>query len=321
MSMLLLLCYLILCHDTFGFEIPSDIAVRIDNDEIIFASDNPKDGFYPNIGNGFIGRNVGCYKHTSTSTINNVDTQIGQTPCGSLYMSGIYNGYLNPSIHANSGEPHRARIPGIHSYYIQSNTKNDNYNIKWIGTYIDLINGTVNNRSQIYHPTKCNNNGQPIEVEIISYTHRHLRSLMILNISIVNTYNLSSNLSCIIPLLHCNSNYTNDIKWNESITNNNGYNIILRNMQTLVNVTMNTTTFGIGVAYQPINNNINNLKMKTNPNHPPPINNNNLNKSKMKSQPINNINKLKTKPRSNNSSPQIQPINQNNINNINKLTN
>ena len=174
----------------------------IENNEILFSSTNPKDGYYPNIGNGFVAKNVGCYKNTSTSRMNNFNDQIGATPCGSLYITGIFNGNLSSYIH-------RARIPGVFSYYIETHPTDKDYNITWIGAALDMKNGIVYNQSQIYHPTKCKN---AITIQTSEYTHRKYTYLLVYNISVISASNNMSSIQCEIPLSTCNSNETTDFK-------------------------------------------------------------------------------------------------------------
>eukprot|EP01084_Bolivina_argentea_P292357 502591_1 len=219
-----------------------------DSDGVIYSSKNPKDGYYPNIGNGFIASNVGCYKDLDILT----NPIISATPCGNIFMSGVYNGNLsnyNPLTKHYRNTTNRARIPGIYSYYIDTlNSLKSGYNITWLGATIDLQNGTVNNRSIIQHPTKCATGAQ---VQITSYMHRSIRSLMVFNISLIDF----DGKECEIILNHCNLNDTNDFNWKQWTIQNNSKHIILRQMTIKIAENINSTLTNVGMAYQsvPIN--------------------------------------------------------------------
>eukprot|EP01084_Bolivina_argentea_P303825 524653_1 len=166
-------------------------------------------------------------------------------------MAGIYNGNL--SDYKGNGNykntSHRAQIPGINSFYIK--TFASEYNITWLGAAIDLVNSVVYNRSTIYHPTKC---PKPIDIQITQYTHKYFRSLLIFNISVINT-SINEDIYCEIPLAHCNLNSTLDFKWSEqksSIIPNTK----TRSLQTLVKENINSTLINVGIAYQMISDTI-----------------------------------------------------------------
>lgn len=242
-----LILMLLICVTSNGSPIPNEWKQGIETNEMIFSSTNPKDGYYPNIGNGFIAKNVGCYKNTSQSQMNNYNDQIGATPCGSLFMAGVFNGNLSSYVH-------RARIPGIYSYYIETHPNDEQYNITWIGASLDMKNGIVYNQSTIYHPTKCKN---AITIQTSEYTHRKYTYLLVYNISVVNVVDplgIDAIFSCEIPLSTCNSNYTIDFNWNEYQQYNKQINqtITLRKMQTLIPTFANATLPYVSIAYQPV---------------------------------------------------------------------
>ena len=100
---------------TWAFANPffAQLETSIANNEIFYAKSHAQDGYHPNMGNGFISGNVGCYRN---STFPNFDlsTQLGHSPCGVFYNSGVFNGnlsHLNNGVYANAS--HRAAIPGI----------------------------------------------------------------------------------------------------------------------------------------------------------------------------------------------------------------
>ena len=216
-------------------------------DGIIFSSTNPSDGYYPNIGNGFIAAIVGCYKNISHDDMTDENSQIGSVPCGNIFMQAVYNGNLsnfNAKNHVYLTTSIRARIPGIHSIYIDADTDNQ-YNLTWLGSNVDIPSGTVNNRSMISHPTKCVNGA---EIQITHYMHRYFRSLMVVNISLI-----SDNSDCQIMLNNCNLKNTKDFNWNESQISGD---ITLRQMTTKIKENPNSTLASVGMAYQNIPNNI-----------------------------------------------------------------
>eukprot|EP01083_Nonionella_stella_P026084 71818_1 len=217
----------------------------IESNEIVYSASNPRDGYYPNIGNGFIAKNVGCYKNTSTQQMNDYNNQIGATPCGSLYMNGVFNGNVSSYVH-------RARIPGIFAYYINTHPSDNRYNITWIGAALDMKNGIVYNQSIVYHPTIC---PIPTVIQIAQYTHRKYTYLLVHNISVISTSTTATNAwSCAVPLAHCNANETIDFKWNERQTFDKQLNetIVIRNMQTLTPTFINATLPFVSVVYEPI---------------------------------------------------------------------
>ena len=139
--------------------------------------------------------------------MNDRNSQIGQTPCGNIFMSAVYNGnlsdYNNKTGHWDYTS-HRARIPGIYSYYIDY-TQYETTN--WLGANINIQSGTVNNRSYIYDSLIC---AKGAEIEITHYMHRYFKSLMILNISLINGTD-----ECLIKLNNCNLNDTEDFNWKQ----------------------------------------------------------------------------------------------------------
>ena len=214
-------CYLLsfFCLHFTPSQPPDAWIERILNNEIIYASTNAPNGYYPNIGNGFIGCNVGCYPNVTDSEMHDINSQLGRTPHGSLYMAGVYNGNL--SGYKGNGNykytSHRAQIPGINSFYIK--TFQTGYNISWLGAAIDLSNGTVYNQSRIYHPILC---PKPVDVQITQYTHRYLRSLLVFNISLMGI-NQNEDIYCAVPLANCNLHPTLDFKWSDKIIQNPKY--------------------------------------------------------------------------------------------------
>lgn len=217
---------------------------------IIFSSNAPKDGYYPNIGNGFIASIVGCYVNASSyKQMTDPNTQIGSIPCGNIFMQAVYNGNLsdyNKMAKVYKNTSNRARIPGIHSIYIDNDSDNQ-YNLTWIGANIDIPLGTVNNRSIISHPTKCPKGG---EIQIARYMHRYFRSLMVLNITLI-----TGDTDCQIVINNCNLKSTNDFIWREYPSKNKS-DITLREMTIRIPEETNSPLINIGMAYQNIPNNL-----------------------------------------------------------------
>ena len=301
MSVLLLLVLVglrvnICCAIDFSLP-PADWVNFIDNGDMFYTASLPAAGYNPNIGNGFLATNLGCFYNVSQEEIS-YDSQLGHVRCGTVFMGGVYNG--NNSVYTDltatyQNTSHRALLPGIHSYYVDTTQSGSNdYNVTWLGGGLYLPNGTFHNRSYVYHPDYCPTGAV---IEIMQFIHRFYRSLMIFQIRIIEwddhnysqsnekSNNTNTNRFCIVPVNDCNFNGTNDFEWNQWIQqhtdknnnnnnnsnssgmyNDNGKNgrnirnnlnnIIIRNFTTRQAESKGTKLTSVGVAFQDINSSV-----------------------------------------------------------------
>lgn len=145
---------------------PADWAARIGAGHMAFTLASPDEigeGFFPILGNGFIGFEMGPFMQEFTNSWPWRDA-------GSLKLSGVYSGY-------NYSSPsHRAQIPRLSGVTLQE-SPGDSYSP--IGAAIDYEWGVYYNRTRVTGPS-C---PTPIIIELRTYAHRALRELFVFEIA------------------------------------------------------------------------------------------------------------------------------------------
>jgi hypothetical protein len=185
---------------------PLDWLPIINSGNMAYTSDNPLEigeGYYPMLGNGFIGFETGPFTQIFENTWPWRDA-------GSLKMSGVYSGlnYRDPS--------HRAQIPKLSDLSLLQPSGS---NITTLGCAIDFSTGIYYNRTLIYGVSGCED-GTVIEQR--TYAHRSLRELFVFEIRAFSSINQESWTGCTMPIswsISPNIAVLNDTIFDQTITN------------------------------------------------------------------------------------------------------
>jgi galactosylceramidase len=157
--------------------VPESWIQRSEQGNLLYATSNPRPGFFPPFGNGFISGDAGC---SDGSEINGggprcqSDGTNGNPSgsCGILNIGGVFN-VKDEIFHSKTiAVPHRAHLPNPFAVTVADASS--------FVLAVDLENGLYHNRSTIM----CN--GVKIEVELTTYAHRKYRSLLVLEIAVVS---------------------------------------------------------------------------------------------------------------------------------------
>lgn len=102
--------------------------------DLFSSSVPPKDGYVPNLGNGWLGFDCGCQNEDESSS------------AGYIFAAGTFNGMGSQS------PSRRALIPQKHSIYVASATFNDEpLDFHSFTATLDLVNATFRNTSSFTH--------------------------------------------------------------------------------------------------------------------------------------------------------------------------
>lgn len=186
---------------------PADWEVLIAAGNMAFTTDPPEligEGYYPIVGNGFIGIETGPYLQPLVNSWPWRDA-------GSFKMQGVYNGlnYTTPS--------HRAQLPNLSNMTILSEPGVLYQNI---GTAIDFYHGIFYNRTLIINGSSVCSPSTIIEQR--AYTHRLYRELFVYEIYAYSADNNPDWNGCTIY-----------VQW--IVSPNNGLNDVLFSANTIKN--------------------------------------------------------------------------------------
>eukprot|EP00039_Didymoeca_costata_P005392 m.81275 g.81275 ORF g.81275 m.81275 type:complete len:815 (-) comp12801_c0_seq8:34-2478(-) len=165
---------------------PADWVPRINNSRMLYstASVLPQLPLYPNIGNGYIGGTLGCFKDYQP-----------QLKAGVLHIGGVFSG--------NETGSNRADIPGAFSVYpAKAGTGGTMTDVEYGGAALDMELGVFYNRSFL---PGCGN----ATLEQTWFAHRANRSLIVYTMQIIANGEHHLNGTCQIMLTSCNQNSTN----------------------------------------------------------------------------------------------------------------
>ena len=147
---------------------PSDWMDRVSKGAMAFTSASPSEigeGFFPVVGNGFIGFEVGPFIQPFTNSWPWRDA-------GSLKLSGVYSGY-------NYSSPsHRAQIPRLTAFQLVQ-VAGDGVVYEAVGTAVDYGLGIFYNRTRV----KGGGCAQSTIVETRTFAHRPLRELFLFELA------------------------------------------------------------------------------------------------------------------------------------------
>ena len=169
-------------------------AKMIDPD-IFLISKDPSPGYVANVGNAFVGYDLGCPTTDESSS------------AGYFFVAGTYsgNGTVTPS--------RRALIPHQHSVYVSSAFSNGTLLVdeSWVAE-LDIRHGIYRNT------TVFSADNVSCEIELSWIAHRVHHNLSVLHISAD-----TSSPSCSFHISSCNANSSNDVDLVSSITRNTSF--------------------------------------------------------------------------------------------------
>lgn len=154
------------------------------NPNLFESSTLPRDGYVPNVGNGFIGYDVGCPNTDESSS------------AGYIFSSGVYSGNstITPS--------RRALLPHQQAVFVHFATcgRAALESSSWSAS-IDIEQGVYMNSSTFYF------SGCTCRVELSWIAHRTLHNISVLEISAFETDN-----NCVFYIESCNGNSSTDVR-------------------------------------------------------------------------------------------------------------
>ena len=158
------------------------------------TTQDPLPGYFPNLGNGFIGYDVGCQCGDDTSS------------AGNVFLAGTYSGQgsIDPS--------KRAMIPQHLSFFVANATDIGTGALlehSWVAE-LDIEKGIFTNTSTFYMSSE----EKVCDISLTWLVHREIKDVMALHIEAIS---LSVESSCSIQLESCSGELTDQVEMLESV--------------------------------------------------------------------------------------------------------